>query len=41
MDLDLIWKFNTGKGTFKHDEVAYDFAYTYKLLTGQNLDESF
>ncbi len=41
VDLDLIWQFNTGKGTFKYDEMAYDFAYTYKLLTGRNLDESF
>lgn len=41
LDLDLFWNFNTGKGTFRHDEMRYDLAYTYVLLTGQTLDEKF
>jgi len=41
LDLDWVWKFNTGKGFFRHDEMVYDAAYTYVLLTGQTLDEKF
>jgi len=40
-DWDLFWNFNTGKGVFRHDEMRYDAAYTYVLLTGQTLDEKF
>ncbi|MCH7686953.1 MAG: transporter [Planctomycetes bacterium] len=41
VDLDWFWNFNTGEGVFRHDEMRYDFAYTYVLLTGQTLDEKF
>ena len=41
VDLDLVWKFNTGEGFARHDAMSYDAAYTYVLLTGQNLDESY
>jgi hypothetical protein len=41
LDLDWFWNFNTGKGVFRHDEMRYDAAYTYVLLTGQNLDDRF
>ncbi len=41
LDWDLFWNFNTGKGPFRHDELRYDAAYTYVLLTGQTLDEKF
>ena len=39
LDWDVFWNFNTGKGVFKYDEMRYDTAYTYVLLTGQTLDE--
>ena len=39
LDFDLFWNFNTGTGVFRHDEMRYDAAYTYVLLTGQTLDE--
>lgn len=41
LDLDWFWNFNTGRGIFRHDEMRYDAAYTYVLLTGQTLDEKF
>jgi len=41
VDLDWFWNFNTGDGFFRHDEMRYDFAYTYVLLTGQTLDDKF
>ena len=41
VDLDLIWKVNTGERFARHDAMFYDAAYTYVLLTGQNLDESY
>ncbi len=40
-DWDVFWNFNTGDGVFRHDEMRYDAAYTYVLLTGQTLDEKF
>jgi len=40
-DWDLGWKFNTGDGIFRHDELFYDTAYTYVLLRGQTLDDEF
>ena len=39
LDLDWFWNFNTGKGISRHDEMRYDLAYTYVLITGQTLDE--
>ena len=42
LDLDLVWKFNTGEGFHRHDNLFYDAAYTKVLLTGQNLvDEKY
>ncbi len=41
LDLDWFWNFNTGRELFRHDEMRYDLAYTYVLLTGQNLDDRF
>jgi len=40
LDFDWFWNFNTGEGVFRYDEMRYDAAYTYVLLTGQTLDES-
>ena len=41
LDLDTLWQFNTGDGPFGHDELIYDAAYTYVLLTGQTLDDKY
>jgi hypothetical protein len=41
LNLDWFWNFNTGRGVFRHDEMRYDAAYTYVLLTGQNLDDRY
>ncbi len=40
-DLDWFWNFNTGDNFFRYDQMRYDTAYTYVLLTGQNLDDKF
>ena len=39
LDFDWFWNFNTGDGVFRYDEMRYDAAYTYVLLTGKTLDE--
>ncbi len=39
LDFDWFWNFNTGNGVFRYDEMRYDAAYTYVLLTGQTLDD--
>ena len=30
-DADLIYQFNTGRGRFRHDDLRYDVAYSYRL----------
>ncbi len=30
-DADLVYQFNTGAGSFRHDEIRYDAAYSYRV----------
>lgn len=31
VDADLIYQFNTGRGKFRHDDLRYDLAYSYRF----------
>lgn len=35
VDADLIYQFNTGGGGFRHDDLRYDVAYSYRLTPAQ------